>query len=144
MFKTFSFLSLILLTIRLFASPPLTLGLNCQTTLRNEFEGQLYYTQENSGDVSAQLPQGIVINDPHTSFEDDFYIIFTYNLPPVHLPSGKASLTVSIFHKDALRSTSLGLIQLPFDATEFSMMGFIQTVKEPKWITVGCTIGKGE
>lgn len=56
------------------------------------------------------------------------------------VPSQKTALTVSIFKKDQYASQGLGLIKLPFDATEFSMTGFAHIDNEHKCITVICSI----
>lgn len=124
------------------SSTPLGLSLECQSTLEIEFESNPYHTQEDSFIVSAMNPMGIVIDDPHTSFAEDFHINFTFNLPPRDLPSQNAALVVSLFKKDQYTSQGLGLIKLPFDATEFSMTGFTKIDSEYKCITVKCSINQ--
>ena len=146
MFKILSLLSVMLLTTKLLAispeSAPSTVKVSCKALLGNDFQDQPYHEQEGSGVISAYSPQAIIIDDPQSVFEDDFYISFTYNLPIVYLPSGKKALTVTLFHKEPAKSTSMGSIQIPFDATEFSMTGFIKTESESKWLMVNCTIAQ--
>lgn len=124
----------------IYASAPSKLSLTCTSTLEVEFESNAYHTQQDSFNIAATNPMGIIIDDPHTSFDEDFQINFTYNLPPMDLPSQKTALTVSLFKKDQYTSQGLGLIKLPFDAKEFSMTGFTKIENEYKCVTVKCII----
>lgn len=137
--KKFLVLAIMLsLQLNLFAKVPTQLKVECTTSIENEFEGEVYHKQVNTLIISAANPQAIVVDDPRTEFANDFFVNFTYNLPPIRVPSGKKALTVSIFHNEENHSTGLGTIQLPFDAKEFSLTGYIEINREPKWVNANC------